>query len=39
LKAVARDESGKTVATDELRTAGKPSKIILSADKRKITDD
>jgi beta-galactosidase len=39
LKAVARDGNGKIVATDELRTAGKPAKIILSADKNKITDD
>jgi beta-galactosidase len=31
LKAVARDD-GKIVATDELRTAGKPAKIILATD-------
>jgi beta-galactosidase len=30
LKAVARDAKGKVVATDELRTAGKAAKIILS---------
>lgn len=30
LKAVARDENGNINATDELRTAGKPAKIILS---------
>jgi beta-galactosidase len=39
LKAVARNENGKVVATDELQTAGKPAKIILSADKREIADD
>ena len=39
LKAVARNENGKIVATDELRTAGKPVKIILSADKKEIADD
>ncbi len=31
LKAVARDEAGKVVATDKLRTAGAPAKIILQA--------
>jgi beta-galactosidase len=39
LKAVATDENGKVVATDELRTAGEPAQIILSADKNKIADD
>ncbi|WP_324672155.1 glycoside hydrolase family 2 TIM barrel-domain containing protein [Hymenobacter sp. GOD-10R] len=35
LKAVARNK-GKEVATDELKTAGEPAKIILTADKSKI---
>jgi beta-galactosidase len=39
IKAVARDEHGKVVATDELRTAGKPEKIRLTASREKITDD
>jgi beta-galactosidase len=38
LKAVARN-NGKIVATDELRTAGKPAKILLSADRRKLSPD
>ena len=32
LKALARDEQGRVVATDELRTAGAPEKILLTAD-------
>lgn len=39
LKAVARDEKGGVLATDELQTAGKPAKIILSAGKKEIADD
>ena len=39
LKAVARNENGKIVATHELQTAGKPAKIVLSADKKEIADD
>jgi beta-galactosidase len=39
IKAVARNENGKVVATDELRTAGEPAKIILTADKKEIADD
>lgn len=35
LKAVARNQ-GRKVATDELRTAGKPAKIILTADHKKL---
>jgi beta-galactosidase len=35
LKAIARNQ-GKEVATDELKTAGEPAKIILTADKAKI---
>jgi beta-galactosidase len=38
LKAVGRNED-QIVATDELRTAGEPAQIILSADKNKIADD
>ena len=38
LKAVARNE-GKVVATDELRTAGQPAKILLTANHKKIADD
>jgi beta-galactosidase len=37
LKAVARNEKGKIVATDELRTAGKPAKIILTAETNKLS--
>jgi beta-galactosidase len=37
LKAVARDETGKVVATDELHTAGAPAKILLQADNPNIT--
>lgn len=32
LQAIARDENGKTVATNELQTAGRPAKIILSTE-------
>lgn len=32
LKAVARDDNGNIIATDELRTAGKPARIMLSAE-------
>jgi beta-galactosidase len=39
IKAVARDENGKLVAMDELRTAGAPAKIVLSANKKEIADD
>jgi beta-galactosidase len=39
LKAVARDANGKSVAVDELKTAGKPVKIVLSADKKKVAND
>ncbi len=35
LKAVARNQ-GRKVATDELRTAGKPAKIVLTADRKKL---
>jgi beta-galactosidase len=38
LKAVARNE-GNTVATDELRTAGSPKKIVLSTDTKKLSPD
>jgi beta-galactosidase len=37
LKAVARNEKGKVVAMDELRTAGKPAKIILTAEANKLS--
>jgi beta-galactosidase len=37
LKAVARDEKGKVVANDELRTAGKAAKIILSTETKKLS--
>lgn len=39
LKAVARNEKGRVAATYELRTAGPPAKIVLSADKTKIADE
>ncbi len=39
IKAVARDEKGKTVATDILKTAGAPAKVILSANRKKISND
>jgi len=39
LKAVARNEKGKVVATDELRTAGQPTKIQLTRNLEKIADD
>jgi beta-galactosidase len=38
LKAVARN-NGKVAATDELRTAGKPAKIVLTTDAKKVADD
>ena len=38
LKAVARNE-GKTVATDELRTAGAPAKIVLATPRKKLGTD
>ena len=38
IKAVGRD-GNKTVAEFELKTAGRPAKIVLSADKSKITND
>lgn len=37
LKAVARDENGKNVATDELKTAGAAAKIILSTEAKKLS--
>lgn len=37
LKAVARNEKGKVVATDELMTAGKPLKIILSTETKALS--
>jgi beta-galactosidase len=37
LKAVARNEKGKVVATDELRTAGKAEKIVLSTETKKLS--
>jgi beta-galactosidase len=37
LRAVARNEKGTVVATDELRTAGKAMKIILSTETKKLT--
>jgi beta-galactosidase len=37
LKAVARNEKGKVVATDELRTAGKAEKIILFTETKKLS--
>jgi len=39
IKAIARDEKGKTVATDVLKTAGAPAKIVLSANPKKISND
>lgn len=39
IKAVARDENGKVVATDELQTAGKAERILLTASRRKISND
>jgi beta-galactosidase len=39
IKAVARNEKGKVVATDVLKTAGAPAKIVLSANRKKISDD
>jgi beta-galactosidase len=37
LKAVARDEKGKAAATNELRTAGRPLKIILTTEAPKLS--
>jgi beta-galactosidase len=37
LKAVARNAKGKIVATDELRTAGKAEKIVLSTETKKLS--
>jgi beta-galactosidase len=37
LKAVARNEKGKVVAQDELRTAGKAEKIVLSTETKKLS--
>jgi beta-galactosidase len=37
LKAVARNEKGKIVAMDELRTAGKAAKIVLSTETKKLS--
>ncbi len=37
MKAVARNEKGKVVATDKLRTAGSPKKIVLSTDAKKLS--
>jgi beta-galactosidase len=37
LKAVARNEKGSVVATDELQTAGAPAKIILSTETKKLS--
>lgn len=37
LKAVARDAKGKVVARAELRTAGKPARIVLSTESRKLS--
>jgi beta-galactosidase len=39
LKAIARNENGEVVATDELQTAGEPAKIVLSANRENISDD
>jgi beta-galactosidase len=37
LKAVARDGRGRSVATNELRTAGKPVNIVLTAESKKLS--
>ncbi len=37
LKAVARNDAGKIVATDEMHTAGKPAKIILTSGTRQLS--
>jgi beta-galactosidase len=37
LRAVARDENGKTVATAELQTAGPPAKIVLATETKKLS--
>ena len=37
LKAVARSSNGTIVATDELRTAGKPAKIVLASDTKQLS--
>ena len=39
LKAVATDETGKVVATDELRTAGRPAKIVLATETKTLSPD
>jgi beta-galactosidase len=39
IRAVARNGRGSVVAKDEMRTAGQPAKIVLSANRRKIADD
>jgi beta-galactosidase len=39
LKAMARDVKGNIVATDELRTAGKPAKIVLTTEVKKLAPD
>jgi beta-galactosidase len=39
LKAVATDETGKVVATDELRTAGRPAKIVLATETKNLSPD
>lgn len=37
IKVIAYDENGKAAATKEIRTAGKPYKIVLNADRKQIT--
>ena len=39
LKAISRNKNKQVVATDELKTAGEPDKIILTADKSKVADN
>ena len=39
LQAVARDDAGKIVATDELHTAGQPAKIVLTSEARQLSPD
>ena len=39
VKVVAYDENGNAVAEEEVRTAGKPYKIVLDADRKTITAD
>jgi beta-galactosidase len=36
LKAVARDDAGRRVATNELRTASRPVRVVLSADRKQL---